>query len=689
MATTSLGNPKLGDYLARQPKQNPSSNGQRILFSLGPTLERPSISRARTMLMTALVSRGAPQLAQRVHMAQVVLCTGSDGLIEEEFRDAQGPIARIDRGGFMFVAYAVYVTWLAETVGQSSETLDFGQPGAASDLFAALYKQTFTNDPQAPTVAKVDNFMRIRLALELCDATALGELDHAMKTAVRDPEFYVTTVLTIGIYVGLWLTPDPTMVTKIAAGALTVFMLAMFTWSDILGFCAAWLDLSSGCESATTEEQLKAAGDAFLAKLGQVGFDVFLMLLFHGVEKGAGPKVRAGARTRAAEKAAKTVDAARQAPGSGYEQPGPRPGESSQPHAESVTLLNNAKATAGNGAKAGQVLDALRSQLPNQRAKRGLADFRAKVGDEAALKAAEGTAKGGKSVARWAEELGMTKEEKTAARDERARAEADLALKEVMKAQEDPALNAQAKRASWIRNLLVLLRALLQSHPRLAGLMKAGDLRAVTGVLGEVLARAALKQRTLPGQEVRGDLELARKVPGNHKSIGDWHRAAKARWDAGGRVGPEPRPERMRTYRNAVWESLGQADNAIIEVGSNGKASIKVVEETKTGNESAADASAQVGNFIENLGKIGDGSSDARMFTKEGAHTLGTDVTDSYDLSNARSAQAETRGVQGRTGFTSNLPVDRPALESAAQQAINGRLWEVMGPPLESGDHEP
>jgi hypothetical protein len=555
------------------------------------------------------------------------------------------------------------------------------------DPLTASYMRHF---PAADTSGgtPLNDDMKVRLALTLADYTFLGEFAEAAKNAVTDPKFIITTILTIGIYVGLWLAPDATL-TKIAAGVLTAAMLLLFTWNDLWGFCVAWDGIYDDCRTAGTEDRLRVAGDKFLAKVGQVGFDVFLMLLFWGLEKGAGAKVRAGVKARATARANAHVSDVAAQPGTGVDV---------KATGDRAQLVPRVAQQVGSTATPAQFLDGLATELDAinaDKARAGLDRFReaqraaagkqavkdasgadpAKLGDEATRKAIEARQKAGSDIVRWLEERSMTREERAAAKEQLAEAQADAALKRIMQLRDDPALATPAKRAGWIRNITVLAEALLGRSARFREAVKTANRNELVGILGEMLARAELRSRVagLDGVEVRPSLEVARRVPGV-KTVAEWLNAQRGAWEQGGKAGPEPTARdagKLRTRGDEVWESLGQADNVVVDNRNGGKGRLDTIEETKTGSEAPGDARAQVERFRNELTAIGDGSSSARVFEKTGPQELGRDCTDDLDLNTASTARLQTTGTKGRTGFGSQLPVDRPALEGAAQTLID------------------
>jgi hypothetical protein len=708
----SIGNRAVGRLIARQQApmaavaeseppelELPYLDGEQtnelytIMMGVGSIqpLRDPTPEEARRVLFNDLLSRQAFDLAAKLETARIVRYSSQEtGEACEELRDPAGaPIARIHRGWSFFLLQPwVEVRWLRNTVGPATgrRTPD-GAPGigpGSADPFAESYRKHFPQEGVDGNVTRTDEFMRIRLALELADTSFLGELEEAFVNAVRDPAFIATTILTIGIYVGLWLTPDPSMITKIAAGILTAVMLILFSWQDLWGFCSAWIDISTAAHAAITEDQLRIAGDAFLTKLGQVGFDVLLMLMFWGIEKGAGPKVRAGAKARATARADVRATELRNAPGAGGRV---------QASDARVRLVPDAQASAGTDATPTQVLDSLSEALPTDDAKRGLSQFRAKGSDADALKAVEGRQRAREDVVRWLEEQAMSPEQKAAAKQAAAEAEADAALKRIRQIADDPALAEPTKRAGWIRNIIAVIDAIMSRSLRLREAVRARNVRDLVGILGEVMSRAELKRQIggLKGFEIESDLEVARKVDGV-STVNEWLQAQIKAWEAGGKRGPKPGSRdaaKMRTRGNEVWESLGQADNVIVERKPGGQLRIDTIEETKTGGETGDAARQQVEGFREQLGAIGDGTSTARVFDRAGPQELGADRTGDLDLKSARAAKTQTRGLPGRDNYDAHLPVDRPALEGAAQQLIDRGLprEDTAGPPPATPQH--
>ena len=290
--------------------------------------------------------------------------------------------------------------------------------------------------------SRITTSMKIVMALKASWKSWPGEIADAAKKAFTDPAFIITLVVMMAIYVGLWLTPDPSLVTKIAAGTLTVTLLLQFAWEDIYGLAVAWSDLSDACAAATTMPELQAAGDRFAKKVGQVGFDIICFIVMGRIAKRVGPKVQKVATERLIANAEAQVATAEAKPGSGVKPP---------ETVESRTALNDAKAKAASDTPAA-TLDALQKSLPEP-ARDGLAALRKAQGDTKALAEVEAEVAAGHDLAHALTERGMSekanatvREEVATANEAVAQAEAKL---EVAKSKADAATaeNAAAARA--------------------------------------------------------------------------------------------------------------------------------------------------------------------------------------------------------------------------------------------------
>jgi hypothetical protein len=293
---------------------------------------------------------------------------------------------------------------------------------------------------------RITGDMKVMMALKLSDTSFLGEMAQAAKAAFTDPKFLITLVVVMAIYVGLWLTPDPSWVTKLLAGALTVALLLQFAIEDIYGFAVAWSDLSDDSVKATTVADLKAAGDKFLKRIGPIGFDIMLFIVMWRIGKLAGPKLSKIGAERGVARAEARVKTLESKPGSGVAQPRGTAGD----------LLARAKG-ASEGTTATQVLNALDKLLP-QAAREGLAKFRAKAGDANALRSLEGQSSRGSDLARYLTEQGMTAEAKQTVAAEVNQAKLELARAKLIEAEtiKDPALRQTVREEQYraIRTIL-------------------------------------------------------------------------------------------------------------------------------------------------------------------------------------------------------------------------------------------
>jgi hypothetical protein len=561
-------------------------------------------------------------------------------------------------------------------------------PERSGDPLFVAYLRRFPPKPGQEGIADPgDTAWRIQFALGLSDRGFWGSVYEAAMEAIADPWFIVSTAGLIGIYVGLWLVPDPSAVTKVLATGLTVLMLALFTWTDLIGLARVWFQLDKDAVAATSEEQLRAAGNQFMRKLGQVGFDVFLMLLFllgtravRGKLSGARARIAAEARARAEAR----VREAAEAPGSGARLRG-------QATPAELSALADARAAAGEGARPGAVLDQLASRLPDG-ARRGLAADRARAGDAQTLRVLEGRARGGQELFRFLEEKGLDQAAKDAAADAYIGARARLArarLIELRSFEGNPALR-RTIRAELFANLVELGRALVRRGGRLRDAVADKSVERVVGDLGEALARGQLAAGLPPGRGLRvlSSLELARKVPG-YRTLAEWARGERA---AGreppprsqrvpGRTYPPSRLGRMRQGPDGIYESVGQIDNAIARQLPGGRWRILEIEEVKTGTDTPTSAREQVTSARDHLARIAAGQTDVRVFERPTPSTVGRDLTGRLDLSQGSRIRASTRGPEvtevtrrGPAGseprFDRSLAASRQDLTRAARRLI-------------------
>ena len=522
----------------------------------------------------------------------------------------------------------------------------------------------------------LDTLAKIRLALELADKTGLGEIGEAALRAIRDPTFIVSTLLILGFYVFLWLTPEPSGVTKVIAGALTIYLLYHFTVNDIIGFARAFIALTNACSAATGEAELRVAGDAFLTAAGPIGFDIILLVFFWGLSRGVAPRVRAGAVRRAIARADADVAAAQARPGSGT--PVPTPETPSR-------LVPDARATAADPANATSVLDALRAQLP-EAARRGLdakrAEFRRGGRSGRAVDPTQADARllgileGMKAdPLRQLVEWGVSPEEAAAAQAELLAALARAARLRLIELDvvRDPQVRsktaeeargertaAQAARDAAVDAVQRLLAELLRTRPELRDRLAGARIEDVAATVAEAVSRAELSAKwnalRLPGGvRIFQGLRIARRVPG-FASIEAWMRAH-----------PGESGSSLAFFRGELYRVLGEVDTLVAarSGGAGGRLRVLELEETKSGGESSNVAAQQLAGAFEVLRQIGTGAGEnagARVFEGGTPRALGNDVTTSFDLADLSAVVQSTRGPLGRPGYTAQLPFDTATL---------------------------
>jgi hypothetical protein len=108
---------------------------------------------------------------------------------------------------------------------------------------------------------------RRTLALSLAFESVLDEAREALGHELS-PQALITSLLwTVGMYLGLWLLPEPT--TKALAASLTVILIAWLGLDTLWELMDAWARLATRAHSATTFDELRAAGLEFARVLGK------------------------------------------------------------------------------------------------------------------------------------------------------------------------------------------------------------------------------------------------------------------------------------------------------------------------------------------------------------------------------------------------------------------------------------
>lgn len=502
--------------------------------------------------------------------------------------------------------------------------------------------------------SRLSQSMKENIALKLVDSWA-GEVAEAAAEAFTDPGFILSLVLTIAIYIGLWLTPDPTLITKVAAGTLTVVMWAMFAWEDIWKTMEEYSAFESNVRSARTTAELKAAGNRLAKKIGAVGFDILMMIATWGLGKAASPKLKAMGARRSVVRAEAGVALAASDPATGVPKPATGAGK---------TLLTDAKAGA-NGTTA--VLDALEPKLdPN--AQENLRAMRKRAGDTGTYEALENQSAKGNDIKHYLAEQSATKDAKAQAKLNLIKAEARLARSQLMEAETiaDPKLR-EATRNAHVTELVRTFKSRLQAlglldKPNVQEAIQDHNLTDLKAALGEAIQRAQLKAGlTDPAKsQVVSNLGVMKEVPG-YKTIAEWKQATGA-----------PKGTAMLFQgEGKIYESIGEIDAMVVEDPGGGKPRATYIEEVKSGSESPSDALKQVAKVLPALQEIAAGDKTIKVFELKGKKTLGPERTQTYDYSGR--IRGGTRGPEGK-GFSESLGYDANVMHETAKLLIKDGL---------------
>lgn len=513
--------------------------------------------------------------------------------------------------------------------------------------------------------SRVTTEMKMSMALKLSDTSLLGEMGEAAKSAFSDPTFIITLILIVAVYVGLWLTPEPTGVTKLAAGILTIVLLAQFAWQDIYGFAKAWFAFSDECSKAKTIDELKNAGDKFLKTIGPIGFDIALMIVMWGAGKAIGPKLSKVGLERASARAETAIKTAEAKPGAGGKTPAAK--------ANSPKLLENG---ANSPAKSPtEKLNAFESQL-SEGAKSGLKSKRAKLPDAKVLEILEGKQERGLDLDHFLTEEGMTPEAKASAQAEVTQAKARLMRLKLLelKVHDDPILRKSAKELRAAYKALGELTDPLQIQAKQSIIENK-----MIGDLGEAMARSLLKSEYAArgaNIQIEANIEAVREVPG-YKSKAEW----KAAQIESGKAASEIDTGKMREAQGKVWESIVDADALVVEKTQSGKLKIIESEQAKTGaNDTGPGAKEQNTNLLKALEAIASGDKSIKLFDKTGEALIGKERTADFELSNLSDIKLTTRGLPNKTGFDKVMPESRPVLQEVAKEILQSGLPSLEFP---------
>ncbi len=518
--------------------------------------------------------------------------------------------------------------------------------------------------PDEVTDQKVDfthvtTDMKVSLALKLSWGSWPREIAEAAKNAFSDPWFIITLITIVGIYVGLWLTPDPSLVTKVLAGTLTVVLLAQFAWDDIYGLARAWMELRGNCARATNVRQLKAAGNKFAKKVGVVGFDILMFIVMWRVGRRVGPKVRKYGVERATTRAKAKLAEAEAKPGSG---------KRLKATAETAELLKRAKSEVPDPNNPSSVLDALSKLLPKN-AQEGLIKFRSttKSGDAKVLRTLEGQTRGGLDITHFLAEKALTPEAIRATKAEVLSRYAELTWLRLIEIEaiKDPVLRAES-RAALIENLRVRLTELgILRDPKVIEAAKARNLQQLRAAIAEAAARAQMlaKHSGAKGIRVLGNLEVVREVP--QRTVAEWQAAKKA-------AGETPDVGKLRWVgRKLGGEVVAEIDALATMETSSGKLRPLEISEIKAAESTTgAQATAQLNKAVAALEAVQRRASSGPnhiLTERTGSARLGSNLTSRLDLSNISSVMRSTVGLAGKTGFTGELPFSNQVLSELAK----------------------
>ncbi|WP_275583520.1 hypothetical protein [Archangium primigenium] len=108
---------------------------------------------------------------------------------------------------------------------------------------------------------------RRTLALALAFGEVLEETRRALEREVSARALVATVVWTVGLYLTLWLLPEPS--TKGVAASVTVVLVGWLGVDTVWGLMEGWTRLCARARAASTFEELREAGEAYARVMGQ------------------------------------------------------------------------------------------------------------------------------------------------------------------------------------------------------------------------------------------------------------------------------------------------------------------------------------------------------------------------------------------------------------------------------------
>lgn len=505
-------------------------------------------------------------------------------------------------------------------------------------------------------IKQLDASKKLSLALQLSWRSWPGEIADVAKQSFSDPLFVFTLVGVMFVYVGLWVTPDPTLLTKVLAGALTVVLLAQFAWEDIYGLAKAWLALQDQCARARSMAELQAAGDTFAKKVGHVGFDLLLLIVMWRVGKHVEPKLNAWRARNAEAQATAKSSTAEARPGSGVIR---------KAQGDALKVLDVAR-TRAKSTDPARVLDALSTVLPEP-GRRGLTHFRHKLSNDAqALAALESRLKKGEDLGSFLTHEGILTDQAVAAKAALRKARAELARARMMKNTLRDPLFRKAMREQTVSAFLKMLRS-LKNPPdwlRIRENIKQRNIPDLVGELGEALQRSLLAEErpTATGHHTFANVEIVRLEEGATR-IPEWQanqRANQLPDKAGG----------LYEMGGKLWKSITEVDALVAKKGPKGKWRPVELEQMKTGQkDKPSEARAQNQKALDAMWEIARGNPKIRLFERTSKNTLGRDITATFDLSALEQVTTATRGIAGKE-FERNIPFSRELLVEVAEWLV-------------------
>lgn len=195
---------------------------------------------------------------------------------------------------------ALTLTEIEQTMQRHEQTV---QGGAAAAAVAPLEESSMGTDPRFAALSQAErdlwrNYLEdypsdrttsdgggleltpdrlFNMALRMSPQHMPAGVAEALEETFRSPIFWGSIIVSIVIYLAMWLAPEP-IISKSLAITITLALLAVFTAAEIIHLAQAWSQLRTDSTQITTYAELEAASARFGQAVGETGGRILIQL---------------------------------------------------------------------------------------------------------------------------------------------------------------------------------------------------------------------------------------------------------------------------------------------------------------------------------------------------------------------------------------------------------------------------